>query len=154
MSLGDVVLVRPATPQDIEDIASFQEAMAWESEEYVLDPEVIRRGVRAVFDDPTKGRYLIASIAQKTAGCLLLIPEWSDWRARTVLWIHSVYVRPEYRRQGVYRTLYTTVKHEVEQDSTLGGLRLYVDHSNRAAQEVYKDLGMNNQHYAMFEWLK
>ena len=32
-----------------------------------------------------------------------------------------------------------------------GGLRLYVEHDNEAAQETYKAMGMRPSHYLMFE---
>jgi len=34
------------------------------------------------------------------------------------------------------------------------GLRLYTDKSNRQAREIYEKLGMNKEHYHLYEWLK
>ena len=87
-------------------------------------------------------------------GCLLTIPEWSDWRNGTVLWIHSVYVAPEFRKRGVFQTLYSHLKDNVAHSTDLRGLRLYVDKTNSVAQKVYSELGMNNQHYHLYEWMK
>jgi hypothetical protein len=42
----------------------------------------------------------------------------------------------------------------VEADASLGGLRLYVDKRNISAQIVYESLGMNGEHYQLYEWLK
>jgi ribosomal protein S18 acetylase RimI-like enzyme len=42
----------------------------------------------------------------------------------------------------------------VDSDSTLRGLRLYVDKSNTKAIATYESLGMNQEHYHLFEWLK
>jgi GNAT superfamily N-acetyltransferase len=149
--------LRKALPSEAPLIAEFQVAMALESEGLALAPETCRRGVEAVFSDPQKGHYRVVvdpKAEQPVIACTLLIPEWSDWRAGTVWWIHSVYVRPEYRRQGVFRALYQSLKIEVEADPSLRGLRLYVERDNRRAQATYEALGMSADHYLLYEWLK
>ncbi len=148
------VKIRPGLLFDIQTIADFQIKMAWETEALSLIPEVVHRGVAAVFDDPSRGKYWLAEIEGEVAGCLLTVPEWSDWRNGAVLWIHSVYVRPENRRMGVYKELYRHLKEMVESSKELRGLRLYVDKTNIQAQEVYESLGMSGEHYHLFEWLK
>jgi ribosomal protein S18 acetylase RimI-like enzyme len=87
-------------------------------------------------------------------GVLLAIPEWSDWRNGTVLWIHSLYVVPEARGQGVFKKLYLNLKEQVEKSPELVGLRLYVDKKNKSAQKIYEKLGMSRDHYELYEWLK
>jgi hypothetical protein len=147
--------IRFATLKDAQILIQWQIAMALESEGMKLDPATISKGVHALFSDPKKGRYLLASDdAQVPLGCLLLIDEWSDWRNRTVLWIHSVYVTPLARKQGVYKSMYRYLQQMVEADASLGGLRLYVDKRNISAQIVYESLGMNGEHYQLYEWLK
>lgn len=146
--------MRAARLEDAAAIVSFQILMARETEGLELDPDTVDRGVRAVFDDPSKGSYWVAESAGRVVASLLTTPEWSDWRAATVLWIQSVYVIPEERGRGVYRALYEHLRRQVEASPALGGLRLYVDRRNAAAQQVYERLGMTREHYEMFEWLK
>jgi ribosomal protein S18 acetylase RimI-like enzyme len=83
-------------------------------------------------------------------GQLLITYEWSDWRDRMVWWIQSVHVVPEARRHGVFRALYAFVRREAEAEGA-GGLRLYVATTNTRAQAVYAALGMNGDHYRVFE---
>lgn len=137
-------------------IVSSQMAMAFETEKLKLDFETVKKGVGAVFQDSSKGKYYVALDSGKNEpiACLLLIPEWSDWRNGTVLWIHSVYVVPEYRGKGVYRAMYLELKSKVEKDPALRGLRLYVDKTNTQATQVYEKLGMSKEHYDLFEWMK
>lgn len=148
------IQIRPGLLFDISTIADFQIKMAWESENLKLDPPTVNLGVSAVFDDPSKGKYWLAEVDGEVIGCLLTIPEWSDWRNGTVLWIHSVYVRPEFRKMGVYKKLYLHLKQMVDESKELRGLRLYVDKGNSTAQEVYEALGMSGDHYHLYEWLK
>jgi RimJ/RimL family protein N-acetyltransferase len=39
-------------------------------------------------------------------------------------------------------------------DESIRGIRLYVDRRNTRAQQVYTRLGMNGEHYQVFEWMK
>jgi ribosomal protein S18 acetylase RimI-like enzyme len=146
--------IRPATTDDAATIVRFQILMARETEGIELDPPTVSRGVTAVYADSRKGRYFVAEVDGAVAGSLLVIDEWSDWRNGTVWWIHSVYVRPEFRRNGIFRALYAHLKQIVQSDPNLRGLRLYVHKDNRAAQSAYARLGMDGEHYRMFEWMK
>ena len=145
---------REATRRDIRTIVDFQVAMARETEDFELNRIVVSRGVEAVFEDRSLGRYFVADAGPELAGALLITPEWSDWRNGIVWWIQSVYVAPAYRRQGVYAGLYALVKRLAEAHEMVKGIRLYVDRRNTAAQEVYARLGMNGEHYQVFEWMK
>jgi ribosomal protein S18 acetylase RimI-like enzyme len=148
------IKIRPGLLFDIPIIADYQVKMAFETEQLKLDPETVEKGVSAVFDDPSKGKYWLAELNGEVVGCLLTIPEWSDWRNGTVLWIHSVYVRPDLRQHGIYGKLYAHLRQMVEESKELRGLRLYVDKTNLTAQKVYEKLGMSGEHYHLFEWMK
>jgi len=146
--------VRPGRPEDADTIVRFQVEMARETEGIDLDEPTVADGVRAVLADPGKGRYYVAEVDGDVAGSLLVTPEWSDWRNGTVLWIQSLYVRPEYRRAGAFRALYEYLRALVEADDTLFGIRLYVATSNAAAQRAYEAMGMDGEHYQLYEWMK
>jgi len=148
------IRIRPAVADDHRTIVAFQCRMALETENLTLDQSAVAAGVRTVLEDPARGRYWLAEINGHCVGCLLTLPEWSDWRNGTVLWIHSVYVRPEFRRRGVFRALYQYLRRMVEDNESLKGLRLYVDKRNRPARTTYEVLGMDGEHYQLYEWLK
>ncbi|KPK41435.1 MAG: hypothetical protein AMK72_15215 [Planctomycetes bacterium SM23_25] len=148
-----MIHVRAGSQGDIDTIVAFQLRLARETEDLRLDRAAVAQGVRAVVEDAAKGRYWLAEEDGRVLGCLLTVPEWSDWRNGTVLWIHSLYVRPESRRRGVFRSLYRHLRRMVEEDDSLKGLRLYVNRRNAAAKKVYEAMGMDGQHYEMFEWL-
>ena len=146
--------IRPGRREDAADIVDFQVRMAEETEGFALDRPTVDQGVQAVFDDPRKGSYWMAEANGETVGCLLTVPEWSDWRNGTVLWIHSVYVVPAARRRGVFRLMYQALKGEVESSPDVHGLRLYVAMENVGAQETYRVMGMDDSRYRLFEWMK
>lgn len=149
-----MITYREARPSDTDRIVEFQLAMARETEHFELDGAVCTRGVRALFDDQDKGRYYLAESGGEVIGSLMITTEWSDWRAGTVWWIQSVYVDPAHRKKGVYGGLYGHVKGLMDRNPDIRGIRLYVDRRNTRAQEVYRRLGMNGDHYQVFEWMK
>ncbi len=142
--------IRAATQQDIDDLVAGNVALADESEHVRLDPGTLRAGVSALLDGTAPGRYWVAELNGRIVGQLLITFEWSDWRNRMVWWIQSVYVVPAVRRRGIFRALYDHARHEAQARGA-GGLRLYVDVSNTRAQAVYSALGMNGDHYRVFE---
>ena len=130
--------VEKGTEADAGKIAEFQIDMALESEGAILDRDKILNGVRAGLSDPAKGTYyIVRTESGETAGSLLVTKEWSDWNNCWYWWIQSVFVKPEYRRQGAFTYLYETVRAFAKQEGSTC-LRLYVDRSNRKAQKCYK----------------
>jgi ribosomal protein S18 acetylase RimI-like enzyme len=144
------VVVRPATVDDLEILVAGNAAMADETERVHLDLRTLRDGVRALLESRAPGRYWVAELDGRIVGQLLITYEWSDWRNRMVWWIQSVYVTPDARGRGVFRALYATARREAIAAGA-GGLRLYVDTTNTRAQAVYWAIGMNGDHYRVFE---
>ena len=149
-----MAIIRKAKAEDAQQIVAFQQEMAFETEGLHLDKNILLSGVTAAFEHPEKGRYFLAQIDDKVVASLMITYEWSDWRSSTIFWIQSVFVQKAYRRQGIYRQLYDHVKTIAESDSQIGGIRLYVDKTNLTAQKTYANLGMNGEHYQVFEWMK
>jgi GNAT superfamily N-acetyltransferase len=145
------VHVRIAELTDLETIAELNTAMAWETEDRRLDPAAIRRGIRVVMDDSDCGFYVVAESEGRVVGCLMITYEWSDWRNARFWWIQSLYVRPLYRRHGVFKRLYEFVKVQALERPEVCGLRLYVESSNHVAQRAYDRIGMKPTPYRMYE---
>jgi GNAT superfamily N-acetyltransferase len=148
-----MVSIRKANPEDAAVIIDFQEKMAWETEQLTLIHDVVVKGVKAVFDNTSRGQYWVAESDGKIIASLLITFEWSDWRNANVWWFQSVYVLPSFRRKGIFRMMYSLIKDEAEKQG-IAGLRLYVETNNIPAQKTYESLGMQSEHYRMYEWLK
>lgn len=146
--------VREAESEEAKIIAEFQQAMALETENITLDTATVENGVQVVFSDPSKGKYYLAEHEGELIACLLTTYEWSDWRNGTFIWLQSVYVKPAWRGKGVFRRMYEHIRQIVSENDGLKGIRLYVFHTNKAAQAVYHSIGMEDKHYRMFEWVK
>lgn len=147
------IFIRRAEERDAETLIHFNSSMARETEHRELPLDIISAGVRALLKHPEHGFYVIAEREGEVAGSLMITREWSDWRNGFFWWIQSVYVRPEFRRQGIYRRLYEYVKAKAAQDTNVCGCRLYVERENLVAQRTYEALGMQETSYRMYEEL-
>ncbi|MCP4433302.1 MAG: GNAT family N-acetyltransferase [Gammaproteobacteria bacterium] len=146
--------IRRAGIEDAAALSQFNQNMAFETEGVTLIPEVIDAGVKTMIENPAMGFYLVAEEGGAIAAALMTTTEWSDWRNGLFWWIQSVYVLPEYRRQGLYRKLYERIKILADQEPGVCGFRLYVEHENVTAQKTYQSLGMQETHYKLYEELK
>jgi GNAT superfamily N-acetyltransferase len=143
--------IRLAEKKDAAALVEFNQAMALETEGKRLDSGILTGGVEAVFGDETKGFYVVAEEENEIVGGLMVTFEWSDWRNSWFWWIQSVYILPDFRRQGIYRLLYEFVKQKAVRKGNVCGFRLYVETENARAQRVYEKLGMEQPHYLMYE---
>jgi GNAT superfamily N-acetyltransferase len=145
------ITIRAATPADIDTLVAGNVAMALEAEQKHLDPEFVQRGVRAVFEDPSRGRYFVAEVGGNVVGQAMYTYEWSDWRNGNFWWLQSVYVAPVARRTGVFREIYRHIEALAKAGPGVCGLRLYVERENERAQRTYTRCGMVDAGYIVME---
>ena len=150
--LQDELIVK-ADLSSLEIICDFQMRLAFESEGLSLNETQVKKGVRKAIEDKDNSYYLLYKVKEKTVACLLIQKEWSDWRAKSVLWIHSVYVLKEFRRLGIFKKIYLSLQAQVKKDPSLTGLRLFVDKTNTHAISTYEALQMDASHYHLYEWM-
>lgn len=144
--------VRTAGPEDTELLASHNCAMALETEGKTLDPKKATAGVEGLFQHAQFGFYLVAEVDSVTAATLMVTYEWSDWRNGLFWWIQSVYVKPQFRRQGVYSAMYQQLQEMAKASPVeVCGFRLYAETENSSAHATYRNSGMHVCEYIMFE---
>jgi GNAT superfamily N-acetyltransferase len=169
--------IRRATLDDLALIVRYNCLMAAETEGITLSVDTVTTGVRSILEDPTKGFYLIVEGSDEdtsiedlysgdgtiqsherpsSPGCepvgqCMITYEWSDWRCGDFWWIQSVYIQPEWRRRGAFRTLFEYVKIEADKRVDVVGLRLYTASTNSRAKGVYSRLGMDGDRYVVYE---
>lgn len=143
-------LIRRGEARDLIPITTFNIQMALETEQKKLDPYVVTAGVRAALEDEAKGIYFVAEIDGRVVGQLMITHEWSDWRNGDIWWIQSVYVHPDFRKQGVFKALHTHTRDAAIKAGAVM-IRLYVERENTRAQDVYKSLGLSVPGYLVME---
>ena len=143
--------VRAAAIEDADLLVDFNQQMARETEGKELDLDVLRHGVAGMLNDGSRGFYLVAETNGAVVGSLMITTEWSDWRNGDYWWIQSVYVAPEHRRKGAFRSLLAEVRQRAKAAENVRGFRLYVEQDNADAQATYKSLGFSKTGYQMLE---
>jgi GNAT superfamily N-acetyltransferase len=148
-----MIEIRQAMSTDVEKIAQFNISLCKETEGRELDPVTVMNGVERFVCDPKRGRYFVAEIDGKVVGQAAHTFEWSDWRNGEIWWMQSVYVHPDFRDKGVFRTLFTHMKELSEANVDCCGIRLYMERENEIARESYRRLGFSETGYVVFERL-
>ena len=105
------LVYRLGIKSDLENLIEFNYRMALETEDKELGRNCLQRGVLNMLNDTNKGFYLVAEHnIDGVIASLMITKEWSDWRDGYFWWVQSVYVKENYRRRGIYRSLYQNVK--------------------------------------------
>ena len=145
------IQIRTTTLADAATISEFNRQMAMETENKRLAEEVVASGVKRLMERPEYGFYLVATNDDEVVGSCMITMEWTDWRDGLLWWIQSVYVKPDFRKQGVYTAMYRKIRELAALESDVHGFRLYVEKDNRVAQKAYEKLGMKVTDYLFYE---
>ena len=113
--------------------------------------ELLWNGLRKLLSSPDLGFHIVAEAEDETVGMLRVAFEWSPYRDGTFWWVENVYVAPEWRRKGVYRTMHRHIHDAAEADPAICGIRLYTDEDNHGARRTYESVGMNGYMMELFE---
>jgi ribosomal protein S18 acetylase RimI-like enzyme len=142
--------IREAHKDDLAILVRNNQVLAQETEALELNADVLREGIVQALKRE-ECHYFVAVIAEKVVGQTMITYEWSDWRNGIIWWIQSVYVHPDHRKQGVFRTLFGHIENLARSHPQVKALRLYVMHNNATGQRTYQSLGMNDSGYIIFE---
>ena len=146
--------IRKALNKDIDVIARYNYNLAYETENKILNMNILTKGVEAIIKDENKGIYHVCEINGEVVGQIMYTFEWSDWRNGTFLWIQSVYVNKEFRGMGVFKALYKFIRDIEDNDNNICVIRLYVEKENTIAKKTYKNIGMKECNYYIYEYDK
>jgi GNAT superfamily N-acetyltransferase len=149
--MPDALSIRTGQEKDIDTLVKFNIILARQTEQKQLTPSTVTQGLQMLFKNPQYGFYVIAEIEDEIVGCCMVTYEWSDWRCGLFWWIQSVYVRPKFRRRGIFRKLYEFLKEKAANEQNVCGFRVYVVKSNHTGQKTYAGLGMKKTPYDFYE---
>lgn len=149
----DELSVRIADNRDVEILTHSNIALAWETEKIKLSLPVVTKGVRTLLTTDQHGFYVVAEIKKQVVACVMVTFEWSDWRCGLFWWLQSIYVKPEFRKKGIFRKLYTFLKEKASEQQNVCGFRLYVERYNNVGQNTYNSVGMKEAGYEVYQEL-
>tara|TARA_B100000686_G_scaffold354567_1_gene465491 strand:- start:6408 stop:6875 length:468 start_codon:yes stop_codon:yes gene_type:complete len=144
------VYIRKAVPVDIPTLVEYNLALAKETERFQLNKEFLQLGVK---NSLKRGDcfYFVAEYDKKVIGQTMITHEWRDWRNGIIWWLQSVYIKPDHRKQGVFKKILHYIESLAKDDSHIKALRLYVMNNNHSAKIAYRKLGMHNSNYIIYD---
>ena len=149
-NLSLIVHIRRAKPSDIPTIIEYNLAHAKEIEGLQLNEDVLRLGVENALKRK-ECHYFVAESDGNVIGQTMITYEWSDWRNGVIWWLQSIYVKPDYRKQGVFKAIFHHIETLAKNDPQIKALRLYVMNNNQSGKSAYKKLGMNDSNYIVYD---
>jgi GNAT superfamily N-acetyltransferase len=132
--------IRNATAADapllatmIRELAEYERELEMVS---ITEDDILRDG----FGPAPKFRALIADTRGEPAGYALFFPVYSTWVGRPGMFLEDLFVRRQFRHQGIGKALLARVA-RIAVDEDCYGLRWEVLHWNQPAIELYQQLG-------------
>ena len=143
-----MLTIRPAVPQDAELIVHFIRELA----EYEREPQaaiatasdILRDG----FGQEPKFRTLMADWDARPAGFALFFLNYSTWLGRPGLYLEDLFVRPEFRGNGIGKAMLRELA-QIAVKENCYGMKWQVLDWNTPAIDFYEALGAKLQK----EWL-
>jgi len=144
------MIIRKALLTDAETIAKNNVTLALELENLILEKEEAQKGSIAVLTGKRNGFYLVLEHNNEIIGQLFITEEWSDWRNKAIWWMHRVYVKKEYRKQGLFTKLLDELTKLAEEQNVFA-LRLYVLNENENALSIYDHLNFHQTPFLILQ---
>ncbi|MBC8514883.1 GNAT family N-acetyltransferase [bacterium] len=143
-------MIRRAVLSDLDALVERGLEAASDSEGLALDASVLKEGIKGILTGEQQGYIWVVVEGGIVVATAMVTFEWSDWRNAPVWWLQSVNTALSHRRKGLLRRLYAQIRSEAKAAGACA-LRLYVDTENTTACQAYEALGMDGDHYRVYE---
>ena len=141
------ITIRPGRADDAPLVFEMLRATAREQgneHELCVDLAAVREDG---FGTAPRFQTLIAESGGRAAGLAVYFFNYSTWISRNGLYLEDLFVRPEFRRQGVAKALMARLQ-AIAADHECGRIQWVVLRDNAAAVKLYESLGAR----ALPEW--
>jgi len=104
-----------------------------------ISDQKIKKTFSALTADPGKGEIIVIEKSKIIAGYALLVNFWSNEWGGNVLFLDEIYLKPEFRGQGIGRNFIGYLIEKKYNRST--AIQLEVAPTNKKARALYVDIG-------------
>ncbi len=142
-------LIRAAVPNDCEAIVELTQAIAdWEKAAFNSTGKAEKINT-AIFE--TKRLHcLLAETDQVISGFVTYSIEFSLFEAADYLRMNSLYIKPEFRRNGIGKALVEAL-YPIAKGLQLNSIRFFTPEFNQAAIDFYTSLGATSNYAVRFQ---
>jgi GNAT superfamily N-acetyltransferase len=127
--------IEPATAKDRENIIRLLAAQLAEHD-IELHADHLANAVDGFFDDPRRGRILVARQEAEVVGIAVLAYTWTLEHGGKSCWLDELYVQPEFRVRGLGTLLLRTAIELTTADGCIA-MDLEVESSHARAANLY-----------------
>ncbi len=132
---------------DRREMAGMIGACSIETEDSAIDPVILKKSSE-VLDTPAVNGYALFAHPESDKSVVCgLITGFKTLDPALGGFIHhigTVYVKPEFRKKGLFRKLFDEYMTEAKKDPLGKQIRLEVDHGNEKAIKAYEAVGMSD----------
>ena len=147
----DESYIKQADVDDIELLVDYQIKMAKETEDKELNGKKVATCLDTMFKTQIFGECFVKrNKTHKGMGSTMITFAYDLEMNKTNYWFQSVYVDKEFRKQGVFTSMYRFVEQRAKEKGVYA-LYLYVDKDNHLAISVYEKLGMKRLNKLIIE---
>ena len=139
--------IRDATDADLDEICALIEEHARHegNNELVIDREAMRE---YLFGTDPVARVIIAEAVGRVAGFVLYTRTFSTWEAKPGIWLDDLFIRPEFRRDGLGRAMLYELRSRTD-----GRVEWEMQGGNARAEAFYRQLGAEPVHgWVQYRW--
>eukprot|EP00331_Platyophrya_macrostoma_P012995 CAMPEP_0176418550 /NCGR_PEP_ID=MMETSP0127-20121128/7531_1 /TAXON_ID=938130 /ORGANISM="Platyophrya macrostoma, Strain WH" /LENGTH=307 /DNA_ID=CAMNT_0017798883 /DNA_START=196 /DNA_END=1119 /DNA_ORIENTATION=+ len=116
--------------------------MSFETEKYKTNTDLVLTSLKEILQKPEYGVFYIALDTNQVIASLLVTFEFNFIENATFYWIQSLYVLPEYRKRGIFASMYKRIHSDAKTEGAKF-VKLYVAETNLTGIQVYKKLQMD-----------
>ena len=140
-SAPDGVAVRRATAAELSAVIALLLAQLREHGSTLAEDE-IAAAATALFEQPERGRFLVAVDGGAVIGMAALTSVWSLERGGVAVWLDELYVRPERRGRGIGQAL-LELSLASAREMGARAIELEVDREHARAENLYRRAGFD-----------
>lgn len=142
--------IRDLTARDVDAVLAMMRV-------FYASPAVLSNGSEEIFrrdlefcvgDSPLLHGYVFETTAGELAGYGMVSPGFSTERGGPCLWIEDLYVRPEFRRQGLGQAFFRFLE---ERWPEVRIFKLEVETANECAARLYRKCGYDILPYGIMK---
>ncbi len=142
--------IRPLRPEELPAAVALLRRQL-EEHDIALAEDALERSVRALGEDPSLGRVLVAIDGSALVGVAVLTFLWTLEHGGPGAWLDELYVDPAQRRRGIGQRL-TEAALAVAAERGAVALDLEVEEGHDAAERLYRRMGF--QRHRRVRWAR
>lgn len=145
------MIIRPAKPQDIEQIIELCEAHALYEDYFFIKTDKVKSLSNYLFNHQELVHCLVIVENTHLLGYVTFMKQFSTWEATCYLYLDCLFLDQKIRGKGIGKKIMNKVK-EFAQENDCSWIEWQTPKSNEKAIHFYQKIGANSKSKERFYW--